>query len=326
MSTGHRLPLTATLLATLLLSAAPGAAQLPETGTVRTERIPGTEIEFSLAFVAGGEFEFGTPAGTPNTDEDEHPARTVSLSPFWIGVHEVSYEEFEIFRYRGLDDDVAATPDITFDADAVSRPSPPYEDPGHGGGRGRHPATGMTRRAALQYARWLSEKTGTLYRLPTEAEWETACRAGADAAAEPPPGDAAWTELNSDGGHHPGGEKAANSWGLHDMLGNVSEWVLDTYSDTAYAELPADGPAQDPVAGNPPRGRGIVRGGGYDDPLLRCGDRLPELAAWKRRDPQIPKSRWWNTDSPHVGFRLVSPARVHSIEEIRAYWDELLGS
>jgi formylglycine-generating enzyme required for sulfatase activity len=313
------------LIATLL-SAASGAVQLPEPGAVRTERIPGTDIEFQLAFVPGGEFELGTPAGTPGTDDDERPARRVLLSPYWIGVHEVSYEEFEIFRYRGLDDHVAASPEMTFDADAVSRPTPPYEDPGHGGGQGRHPATGMTRRAALYYGRWLSEKTGTLYRLPTEAEWEMACRAGANSAGGPPAGEGAWTALNSDGAHHPGGERAANAWGLHDMLGNVSEWVLDTYSGTAYAELPADEPARDPVAGSPPRGRGIVRGGGYDDPLLRCSDRLPELARWKRRDPQIPKSQWWNTDSPHVGFRLVSPARNHSAEEIRAYWDELLGS
>ena len=70
----------------------------------------------------------------------------------------------------------------------------------------------------------------------------------------------------------------------------------------------------------------IVRGGGFDDPLLRCRDRLPEQAAWKRRDPQIPKSPWWNTDSPHVGFRLVSPVEELTLDEIRAYWNDLLGA
>jgi hypothetical protein len=82
------------------------------------------------------------------------------------------------------------------------------------------------------------------------------------------------------------------------------------------------------MVGDPSRGRGLVRGGAFDDEVtrLRCAERFPETPAWKRRDPQIPKSRWWNTDSPHVGFRLVSPARDFSMEEIVNYWERTLGA
>jgi sulfatase modifying factor 1 len=229
-----------------------------------------------------------------------------SADPVWMTVHEVTDDQYGPFRHRRLDADVGAG---SYDADAVTRPSPPYEDPVHGMGKGTHPAGGMTRLAALRYARWLSEKTGRLFRLPTEDEWERACRAGGPGPGDVPAGPAdvdsvAWYEGNSRGAFHPVGEKRPNAWGLHDMHGNVAEWV---------------------GAGDP-RGRGVVRGGAFDDPpeAVGCDARVEESAAWKRRDPQIPKSLWWYTDAPHVGFRLVSPARDLSLEEIRAYWADLL--
>jgi formylglycine-generating enzyme required for sulfatase activity len=306
------------------------AQDLPDAGVVRVARIPGTEIAFSMAFVPGSTFWLGSPTEEEGRDDDEGPRRQVQVAPFWIGTHEVTHDEYEIFRFRGLDDHIAASTDIAFDADGVSRPTPPYEDPAHGLGKEGHPAVGMTRRAALYYARWLSNKTGRLYRLPTEAEWEYACRAGSDgpygAGLDPGRPDAfAWSASNSQGRHHLVGDLAANAWGIADMHGNVAEWVLDSYEDDAYKELPADTPAIDPIAGAPPRGRGVVRGGGYDDPLMRCAERLPEQSIWKRRDPQIPKSPWWNTDSPHVGFRLVSPAREFTLQEINSYWEQMLG-
>ena len=302
-------------------------------GELLPVRIPGTEIEYSLAFVPGGTFWLGSAADDAGHEEDEGPRREVRVGSFWLGTREVSHGEFDIFRFRGLDDSVGAEPGLEFDADGVSRPSPPYEDPSHGAGESDHPASGMTRRAALHYARWLSLKSGRLYRLPTEAEWEYACRAGSEGAygfgADPAAAtDYAWGASNSDGVQHPVGQKLPNAWGLFDMHGNVAEWVMDTYADDAYSELPSNEVAVDPLAGHPPRGRGIVRGAGFDDPFsrMRCAERLPELAAWKRRDPQVPKSSWWNTDSPHVGFRLASPAQDFSLQEIRAYWDAILGS
>lgn len=270
----------ALLILAALLFAAPAAAQEP--GDTLVVPVPGTDITMVLA-------------------------RIQAPAPLWMAVHEVTHDQYAPFRYRRLDSDAGVG---SYAADAVTRPSPPYEDPVHGMGKGSHPAGGMTRLAALRYARWLSEKTGRLFRLPTEAEWEVACLAGRTGPYGLAVGAAGldsvgWYDANSRGAFHPVAEKRANSWGLHDMHGNVAEWVM---------------------AGDP-RGRGVVRGGAFDDPpeALRCDARFEEPAAWKRRDPQIPKSRWWNTDSPHVGFRLVSPARDHSPEEIRAYWAELLG-
>lgn len=270
-------PIPALLLAATL--AAPAAAQEP--GDTMVVAVPGTDITLALAWVPGPE-------------------------PFWMTVHEVTHDQYAPFRYRRLDSDVGAG---SYDADAVTRPSPPYGDPVHGMGGGSHPAGGMTRLAALRYAQWLSEKTGRLFRLPTEAEWERACLAGGPGPYGRPEGtgldSVAWYEANSRGAFHPVGEKRPNAWGLHDLHGNVAEWVL---------------------AGDP-RGRGVVRGGAFDDPpeALGCDARVEEKAAWKRRDPQIPKSQWWNTDAPHVGFRLVSPAGDRDLEEIRAFWAELLG-
>jgi formylglycine-generating enzyme required for sulfatase activity len=268
-------------VALLFLFAAPSAAQ--QVGDTLTVAVAGTDIAITMAWVPAPE-------------------------PFWMTVHEVTDDQYGPFRYRRLDGDGGAE---AYDADAVTRPSPPYEDPVHGMGKGTHPAGGMTRLAALRYAQWLSEKTGRLFRLPTEAEWELACRAGGahsggSPAGEESPDEVAWFESNSRGAFHPVAEKPANAWGLHDMLGNVAEWVLD----------------------GDPRARGVVRGGAFDDPpdAVGCDARVQESAAWKRRDPQVPKSRWWYTDAPHVGFRLVSPPGDHDPDRIRAYWAELLGT
>lgn len=273
----------------------------------------------------------GSSAGEAGRHDDEGPQGAVMLPGFWMGVHEVTVEEYALFRYAQFDGDVGPAGPGSFDVDAVTRPSPPYEDPGHGMGRASHPAAGMTRWNALHYARWLSEKTGRLYRLPTEAEWEYACRAGASgpwgfgddpSAAE----DNAWLSANSGGAHHPVGEKSPNAWGLHDMHGNVAEWVMDGYAADAYGTRAGPAPVVEPRVGHAWRGQGVVRGGAFDDDPAgaRCAERFPETPAWKRRDPQIPKSRWWNTDSPHVGFRLVSPDQAYTLDEIRAYFDEIL--
>ncbi len=304
------------------------AAQQP--GETRSVEIVGTGQSLELVFVPAGVFRLGSAADEVGRDADEGPVRTVRLPGFWMGTHEVTYDQYAPFRFRSFDDDGSTTSSSDFDADAVTRPSPPYEDPGHGMPKGDHPATGMTRMNALHYARWLSEKTGRLFRLPTEAEWEYACRAGGETPFGTVEGarlaEQAWFEANSGGSHHPVGSKAPNGWGLFDMSGNVAEWVGDGFLADAYARLPEQGEALEPRAGDPLRGQGVVRGGAFDDPPsdLRCAARFPETPAWKRRDPQIPKSSWWNTDSPHVGFRLVSPAHDYSLDEIRAYWAEIL--
>ncbi|HSG49471.1 MAG TPA: formylglycine-generating enzyme family protein [Longimicrobiales bacterium] len=286
----------------------------------------------TLAYIPGGTFSMGSPATEAGRHADEGPAHPVALPGFWMSVHEVTAEQYAPYRYAQFDGDAGPAGPGSFDVDAVTRPSPPYEDPARGMGSERRPATGVTRWNALHYARWLSEKTGRLYRLPTEAEWEYACRAGGGGAwgfgDDPARAPAyAWLEMNAGGATHPVGGKESNAWGLHDMHGNVAEWVLDGYDADAYGPRGGSPPAESPRVGHAWRGQGVVRGGAFDDGAAdaRCAERFPETPAWKRRDPQIPKSRWWNTDSPHVGFRLVSPDRAFTLDEIRAYFDEILG-
>jgi len=305
-------------------------AQTP--GETTVQPVPGTEVVLALSFVPPGSFLLGSAADEVGRNDDEGPARRVRLQGFWMTVHEITHTQFSPFRFVQFDAPVAALDDLPFDIDAVTRPSPPYEDPSHGMQKDDHPVTGMTRLSALYYARWLSNKTGRLFRLPTEAEWEYACRAGTEGAFgfgsdDDSTDEYAWFEANSSGSYHPVGSKAPNAWGLHDMHGNVAEWVIDGYDADAYTSLPDDDVPDSPLLGPAGKGRGVVRGGAFDDEpaRMRCAERLPEAVAWKARDPQMPKSQWWNTDSPHVGFRLVSPVTQWTPVQIREYWAELLG-
>jgi formylglycine-generating enzyme required for sulfatase activity len=135
-----------------------------------------------------------------------------------------------------------------------------------------------------------------------------------------------WHYENSDEVYHQPGLKESNPWGLHDMLGNVSEWTLDQYQEDAYQQLAAMdevNPWIKPTSLHPR----TVRGGSWDnDPEdLSCTCRLESSRKWKERDPQIPKSFWWNTDSPFVGFRLLKPYDPPSAEEQAAFWARVLG-
>ncbi len=289
------------------------------------EAVPETDASLRMVPVPAGEFTMGTPDGEAGRGDDEGPQRIVRVDAFWMGAHEVSWDAFRHFMLREAE--VFADPDGV--AAAVSSPTPPYVEMSFGMGINGYPAISMTQHAASKFAQWLSAKTGRFYRLPTEAEWEYACRAGSAAAysfgGDPAQlGEHAWYWDNSDAQYKPIGARKPNAWGLHDMHGNVWEWTLDQHSDRYPA---AEGPVTNPWdrAGSLyPR---VARGGSWmdDAPALRCGARKASSDDWKMQDPQLPKSIWYHTDAQWLGFRLVRPAVAPSPEMMHAYWNSATG-
>jgi formylglycine-generating enzyme required for sulfatase activity len=292
---------------------------------VYEQAIPGTNVKFKMVPVTGGSFTMGSPGTEPGRDEDEGPQKKVQVSGFWMGEKEVSFAEWDAF-FKNMD--VPQTKDVS--VDAVSRPTAQYIDLTWGMGRDdRHPTNSMSQQAALMYCKWLYEKTGVFYRLPTEAEWEYACRAGKPTAT-PFSNDPkvlasfGYFKENSDGKFQKTASLKPNGWGLYDMLGNLSEWTLDQYQPDAYAKLPVN--AKDPLIPPGSKYPKVVRGGSYLDDAeeLRCANRIASSASWNKRDPQIPKSKWWLTDGMFVGFRVVRPEKAPSKAEIEKFFQDYL--
>jgi formylglycine-generating enzyme required for sulfatase activity len=285
------------------------------------QTIPRTDVAFDMVAIPGGEFAMGTPDSESGRKKDEGPVHKVRIEPFWMSAHEVTWDEYRLFMFAkqagesGLQD-----PQV----DAVSRPTRPYVEMSFGMGINGYPAISMTQHAANKYAEWLSAKTGQFYRLPTEAEWEYACRAGSTTAF--PWGDDAsklseyaWFNDNADGKYQKVATKKPNAWGLYDMLGNVMEWTLDQYA--AYANS-ADPVTEPWVKATKPYPH-AVRGGSWADVAekCRCGSRVGSDATWKQQDPQLPKSIWYHTDAQGLGFRLVRPVRIPDAEAMYRYWN-----
>ena len=296
-------------------------------GQTFTENIPGTAISFDLQLIAGGKFAMGSPENDSMAMPNEMPQRQVLLDSFWIGVQEVKYEEFDVFSQYDEDSDETNHPDQDYSADIVSRPSPQYIDYTYGMGKEGFPAVSMTQQAALRYCQWLYEKTGHFYRLPTEAEWEYACLAGIPQYPIPdtPMADIAWYYENSFEKYHEPAQKQPNGFGLYDMLGNVAEWTLDDYQEDYLKNLP-DSISTNPWLASEKRHSRTVRGGSYDSTAkeCRCKTRFKSSPRWQERDPQIPKSKWWNPDSPFVGFRVVRPVKELSREEVEAFFEKAI--
>ena len=254
---------------------------------------------------------------------DEGPQKNIQLSAFWMGAYEVTRDEFDVF-YKD------ETTSQNIDVDAITRPSPQYIDFSLGMGKeGGYPANSMSQYAALMYCRWLYQKTGIFYRLPTEAEWEYACRAGTNTTYffgndESQLDKYAWYEKNSEAKFQKVGQKLPNPWGLYDMLGNLMEWTMDHYEPNAYTNKPSQDPI---VAYNIVRYPKTLRGGSFAENGndLRSAKRFHSDPVWNRRDPQIPRSKWWLTEAGFVGFRLVRPLKQPSEQEINEFFKTYLG-
>ncbi len=234
------------------------------------ETLPQSVVKIEMIPIPGGTIKIGT--------------QTVTVKPFWMARTETPWEAFDVFTASG-----PASPaydQTQFPADAIARPSKSYILPDLGWGHHGYPVINVSYLSAQMFCRWLASVSNKKYRLPTEAEWEFACRAGAtgpwklDKAAL---AKSAWYAGNSGGVTHPVGKKLPNKFGLFDMLGNVGEWAADL------------------------EGKPVLCGGTFlDGPAgITPGMRRRWSPKWQETDPQFPKSRWWLADGKFVGFRVV---------------------
>lgn len=291
-----------------------------------TLTIPGTDVEFIMEPVPGGEITVGT------------DQRHYQVEPFWMGRYEVTWAEYKRYMelyetFKQFQINRERQVNKQNDVDAITAPTPLY-DPSYTfefGEDPQQPAITVTQYSAKQYTKWLSAITGLQFRIPAEAEWEHACRAGAKTSyyfgeSADPLDEYAWFEDNTDWeGTKKVGQKKPNAWGLYDMHGNAAEWVLDGPD----SEEPADGggilnASTDWIRPTKPDQRKVC-GGSWDQSAENCtatSRMLSDHEEWKAVDPNIPKSPWWFTDDPArgVGFRLIRPLRTVEREAMEEYW------
>lgn len=287
------------------------------------QAIPGSPVKFSMVAIPGGKYAMGSADSEKGRKADEGPVHEVQVGPFWMGKLEVTWDEFDLY-WKSTDQPPAREAETPMrKGDAITRPTPPYADETFGHGREGNPVICISHHTAMEYCRWLTRKTGVLYRLPTEAEWEYACRAGTKTAyswGDDPAtiADYAWFIGNSEELAKPVGKKKPNPWGLHDMHGNVMEWCLDHYYEDTYAKQAAMGKLLlNPVLlPTDHRFSHVARGGSWADKPEACrsASRRGSDKTWLKLDPQRPQSIWWLTSAEFVGFRVVRP--VNELPEL----------
>jgi len=290
------------------------------------QSIPGSSLQFKMVPIQAGSFLMGSPSNEKNREKEEGPQKKINISAFWMSETEVIRDVFDVF----LKDEKTSQ---NIAVDAITRPSPQYVDLTWGMGKeGGYPANSMSQYAAIMYCRWLYQKTGIFYRLPTEAEWEYACRAGTNTSYffgndSKLLNDYAWFIENSEEKYQKVAQKKPNPWGLYDMLGNLLEWTLDHYDEKLFTSLPDN--AVDPIA--PPKALvkypKTLRGGSFEETAfeLRSATRFHSDPTWNKRDPQIPKSKWWLTEARGVGIRLVRPIKQPTSTEANQFFKNYLG-
>ncbi|MBA6152797.1 formylglycine-generating enzyme family protein [Gelidibacter maritimus] len=293
-----------------------------------TQDIAGSELTIEMVAIPKGEFIMGSSENEKHHYEDEAPQHKVAIDGFWMSKYEITWDLYNLFVNRTIDkiESSSKATQVTADIDAISGATVPYVDMSLGMGSGSDlPVGNVTHHAASKFCEWLSAKTGRFYRLPTEAEWEYAARAGTTTAYhfgddETMLDEYAWYYDNSKDTYHKVGQKKPNPWGLYDMYGNVAEWTLDQYLPTVYERRTdlTHNPIEFPIKEYPH----AVRGGSYydDAEYLRSAARLGSTENWKMRDPQFPKSKWWHTDAPFVGFRIVSVPHPPKETDYEKYW------
>jgi formylglycine-generating enzyme required for sulfatase activity len=249
----------------ILLVANGSLVQAAETGDVLTE----ARANMDFVYITPGQFLMGSPEQEANRYDDEEQHHVSIPHGFWIGKYEVTFDQYQIFSQ------------LTKYPDAYD----------NGWGRGQRPAINVNWFEAEAFAKWLSNETGHKYRLPTEAEWEYAAKAGTTTAysfGDNPEELAAyaWNGAQGERQTHPVGLKKPNPWGLYDIHGNVWEWTSSEYAEKY------DGKELVAGAFDTKAKRAVARGGSwyFYPKSLRSADRRLFAPDFRR---------------PYIGFRLV---------------------
>ncbi len=285
-----------------------------------------TRTELEMIALKGGEFVMGSYSWKKDVRSDEKPYYRVKVSPFWIGKYEVTWDLFYPYiskNWRGrtspkrIEELIKSGPSghfLSYDMAMEAAPD--------------HPASSMTQNAANKFCQWLSYQTGHFYRLPTEAEWEYACRAGTTGAYSCPSEKlkeyAVFDPEQTRTGYEKVGSKKPNPWGIYDMHGNVMEWCLDQYDPLLYGIRKSSGRRIiDPFIRPNRLYPRVVRGGSWYDPAVDCRStsRFYSHPNWQRQDPVQPKSIWILPNATWLGFRVVRPLKIPSVEEMHFIWN-----
>lgn len=305
-------------------------------------KIPGTEVEFEMVPIAGGKFTMGSPESEEDRSDAEGPQVEIVVDPFWMGKHEVTWAEYKVFMrldtiFKKFNSDGIRQVTEETKIDAITAPSGLYEpsftyDAGDGPNQ---PAATMSQFAAKQYTKWLSQTSGQFFRLPSEGEWEYACRAGTNTAyyfGDDPDllEEHAWFDDNADYERQDVGQLEPNPWGLYDMYGNVAEWVLDEYNEDGFgrfSKLEDDEDKSTPVTAWPTDlHQRALKGGSFEMMAEDCrsASRLGSEEYWRIDDPNTPRSPWWYTTEPAtgIGFRIICPLHVPKTRKAKEkFWE-----
>jgi len=264
-----KLPTTRMYFGSLFLVTAMAHAQTEKLAPYELT-VPGTAVKIKMIPVQGGTIKVG--------------GKDVVVKPYYLAESETPWEAFDAYLKSGP----ASKPydQTKFAPDAIARPSKSYILPDMGWGHHGYPVLNVSSTSVTMFCRWMSAETKKKVRLPSDAEWEMAYRAGesGDMKMDQKTVDSmGWTAATSDDLTHPIKKKKPNAWGFYDMIGNVGEWAIDQ------------------------AGEFVLCGATFRDKL---SDVLPSRRqyyspAWQEEDPQIPKSRWWLSDGNFVGFRFV---------------------
>jgi len=213
-------------------------------------------IGMQLALIPAGQVLMGSSSKVLDYDasDNEMPQHRVRITrPFYLGIYEVTQGQFRRF--------VEETGYTDGPKEWQEQFRTQNDD---------HPGTYVNWQDAAEFCKWLSAKEGQTYRLPTEAEWEYAYRAGTQTRfsfgdADEVLSEYAWFSANAGNTTHPVGQKKPNAWGLFDMQGNVCEWCADWYDAKYYESSPQDNPAG-PAVGS----KRVFRGGSWNSDASSC--------------------------------------------------------